>query len=211
MSFTRLRLWYLLPFALLALVALVPAGCGPDDGVGKNVVPKSTEPTLAGSLDTGPYRILGAMFPADKPQWFFKLAGPADALTPHVDGFDKLIASVSLPANGDVPEYTLPEGWTRGEGREMVAATVKTPDGKHEVTITSAQGSVQENLKRWATGPTQLGNASFTGGDVRKYTKTFEANGVTGLRADLRGPNDPLAKKGGPFMGGGGKLPPNHP
>ena len=82
----------------------------------------------------------------------------------------------------------------------IVVATVKTPDGKHEVTVTSAIGGVQANLKRWAVD--QLGNATFTAADASKYTRTVEAKGVKGLRADLRGPKKlrPTGM-GGPMMG----------
>jgi hypothetical protein len=210
MIFARLRFWHILPSALLAAVALVPAGCGPEEGVSKTQVPKTSELSRpqTDELATGKYRILGAMFPVDEPKWFFKLVGPADALAAYEAGFDQLLASVSLPANGGTPEFTPPEGWARGPGREMVAVTVKTPDGKYEVTVASAMGGVAENLKRWATAQNQLGNARFTGADVAKYTKTIDARGVKGLRADLRGPNDPTSKRG-PFMGGG--KPPGHP
>lgn len=212
MSFTRLRFWHVLPFALFAGAALIPTGCG-DDGVSKYDVPKTNEQTKAepaGPIEPmpGKYRILGAMFPAEQPKWFFKLIGPTEALDAHDAGFRELIESVSLPARGE-PEFTLPKGWTRGPGREMVAATVKTPDGKYEVTIADAMGGVSENLKRWATFPSQLGNTSFTASDESKYTRKFQAKNVRGLLADLRGPNDPGAKKGGPMMGG--KMPPNHP
>jgi hypothetical protein len=210
MGFPRRNVPHILSLSLVAAIALVPVGCGGGDGVTKYTVPKTTEsgrkdigdPLPAG----GEGRILGAMFPADDPQWFFKLAGPADALTPHEAGFDALLASVSLPANGGPPEFTTPEGWKRGPGRGgIVAATIRTPDGKYEVTVTSSTGGVLGNLKRWATDPNQLGGKSFEADDVPKVTRLIDAKGVKGLRADLRGPKLP---KGGPMMGG---LPPGHP
>jgi hypothetical protein len=85
-----------------------------------------------------------------------------------------------------------------------VVATIKTPDGKYEITVTLSKGGVLENLKRWAVDPNQLGAKSFDAADIPKVTKTFDAKGVKGLRADLRGPNNP--SRGGPMMGGG-KLP----
>jgi len=211
MTFTRNRVPHILSLALLACVALVPAGCGNQDGVQSYNVPKTTDKKddASGFTNEGPYRILGAMYPADSPEWFFKLPGPTDELTKFEADFDKLLTSVSLPANGGPPEFTTPEGWKRGPGRAgIVVATVRTPDGKHEVTLTSSTGGVSGNLKRWATDPKQLGNKGFTEGDTGKVTKPITANGVNGLRVDLRGPNN-AASKSPPFAGGG--LPPGHP
>ena len=205
MTFIR-RVPLIVPFALLAGLALVPAGCSGGDGVKSYDAPKTSEsgkrdaggPAAANPAAGGDYRILGAMYPAENPQWFFKLTGPADALTPFEGGFDKLLASVSLP-NGS-PEFDTPEGWTRGPGRAgIVIATIRTPDNKYEVTITSSTGGVVPNLKRWAVD--QLGMPSFGAQDVDKYTKVVDAKGVKGRRVDLRGPKNPAAA-GGPMMMG---------
>ncbi len=204
MTFSRRSFPHILSAALVAGVALVPVGCGGRD-IDKYTAPKSSEPSgpkFGGggpAAEGGEYRILGAMFPADEPQWFFKLTGPAEALNAYEAGFDKLLASVSLPAGGS-PEFTPPEGWVRGPGRAgIVVATIRTPDNKFEVTVTSSTGGVVPNLRRWAVD--QLGAPGFEAADVPKATKTVEAKGVKGLRVDLRGPKNP-AGKGGPFMGG---------
>jgi hypothetical protein len=200
MAFTRLQIPHILSLALVAGVALVPAGCGNEEGVSKYSAPHSTEPKPGPAAAAGEYRILGGMFPADDPQWFFKLAGPADALTPYEAGFETLLKSVSLPATGGPPEFTPPEGWKRGPGRAgIVAATIRTPDDKYEVTVTSSSGGVVPNLRRWAVD--QLGAKDYGAADVPKTTKTIDAKGVKGLHADLRGPNNPAAKRG-PMMGG---------
>jgi hypothetical protein len=218
MTVTCRRFVHLLPFVLVGAAALAPAGCGGDDGVSKTHVAKSTARTKGESEPTGPidpmpgeFRILGGMFPADKPQWFFKLVGPTDALEPLDAGFQKLLASVSLSPNGDPPGFTTPDGWTRAPGTgAIVVATIKTPDGKYVVSVSSAMGDVPTNLKRWSVD--QLGNAKFTAADVGKYTRTVQAQGVIGLRTDLRGPKSPPPPgAGGPMMGGGGAKPPGHP
>ncbi|MBN9121676.1 MAG: hypothetical protein J0I06_21450 [Planctomycetes bacterium] len=198
MAFSRQRFPHTLSAALAACVALAPAGCGGGEGISKYEVPKTTEPARAArSAEGGEYRILGGMFPADDPEWFFKLAGPAEALNAYEAGFDQLLASVTLA--GGQPDFTPPEGWKRGPGRAgIVVATIRTPDGKYEVTVTSSRGGVQENLRRWAAD--QLGG-TFGPADVPKVTRPVDAKGIKGLKADLRGPNNPAAK-GGPFMGG---------
>jgi hypothetical protein len=165
-------------------------------GVGGPGAPKAG----TNELTTGQYRILGAMFPADEPQWFVKLPGTASGLEQHAAGFDKLLASFSFPP-GAAPAFEAPPGWTVGPGRMgIVTATLRTPDGKFEVTITSSIGGVFGNLRRWAVEPGQLGNASFTQDDVPKVTKKFDAKGVQGLRVDMRGPTNPAGKG---MMGGG--------
>ncbi|QEG31269.1 hypothetical protein GobsT_60900 [Gemmata obscuriglobus] len=188
------------PFVLVACLAAGVLGCG-GDGISVSTAPKANGGGGGGGA-VSEYRILGAMYPADSPEWFFKLPGPADDLAKYEADFDKLLASVSL-APGGQPKFDAPEGWKVGPGRAgIVIATIRTPDGKYEVTITSSTGGVEPNLKRWAVD--QLGQKSFGPEDVAKVTKPVEAKGVKGLKADLRGPNNP-APKGGPMMMGGGK------
>jgi hypothetical protein len=189
MAFTRLRFPHILPLALLAGVALVPAGCGNQEGVTKTTVPKETE-----APKSEDYRLLGGMFPAEHPGWFFKYNGPIAEVSKYEADFDKLLASVKL--NGDAPlEFTPPEGWERGPGRDgfvKVFATVKTKDGKQEVSITQSAGGAGPNLDRW------VGLIGLKPGidDMKKYTKVIEAKGVKGLKVDLKGPNDPSTKRG---------------
>ncbi len=202
MPLPQLRAISVLPFALVAGLAVGVIGCGGDDGVRSYNAPKSTERGSKGESEpeAGEYRILGAMYPDKEPEWFFKLSGPADQLTKYEADFDKLLASVSLPPNGP-PKFDAPEGWKVGPGRAgIVVATIRTPDNKFEVTVTSSTGGVEANLRRWAVQ--QLGAKGFGPEDVAKVTKPVDAKGVKGLRADVRGPNNP-SPKGGPFMGGG--------
>src|SRR5262249_57266531 len=116
--------------ALIAVVGLFACGCGGGDNIETYKVPKTTETE---------YRLLGAMYPADEPNWFFKFAGPSDQIAQYEADFDKLLASVTLQTGDALPEFTVPEGWKRGPGRAgIVVATARTPDGKHEVTLTSS-------------------------------------------------------------------------
>ena len=198
MPLPPLRILSVVPLALAAVVGI---GCGGGDGVSVSTVPKAdTGAKPGGPEPAGGYRILGGIFPADNPEWFFKLAGPADDLTKYDADFDKLLASVSLPPNGP-PTFDAPAGWKVGPGRAgIVVATVRTPDDKYEVTVTSSTGGVEPNLRRWAVQ--QLGARAFGPDDVAKVTTPVEAKGVKGLKADVRGPNNP-GKGGGPMMGGG--------
>lgn len=188
------RVRVLLPAAFVLALA---AGCGSgDDRVGSAREPKDTSgksPAAAAPAADGEYRILGAMYPADNPAWFFKFTGPSAEIAKFEADFDKLLASVKI--GGGNPEFTLPAGWTRGGGRDSgfikVAETIKPPGSSLEATVMAAGGGVKSNVDRWAG---QVGMA----GDAMSATKTFDAVGVKGLRVDVRGPKNPA----GGMMGG---------
>src|SRR5881409_1017473 len=78
-----------------SMPALRCAGCGGDDGIRSYSVPRSTE-REARPEPAGDYRLLGAMFPAADPVWFFKFNGPAEQVTEFEADFDKIMASVKL-------------------------------------------------------------------------------------------------------------------
>ena len=208
MTFTRVRGPHMLSLALLAGAALVPAGCGGGDGVSTYNVPKSTDsgkkdagdpPPAAPAAAGGDYRILGAMFPAGKPgwYWYFKFVGPAELVGTHEADFDKMAKSVKLQADPTtVPSLDLPAGWARtgprvtgGGGVQMRFDEVLKVGGL-ECTVSYVGGGVDGNVGRWAG---QVGAPP-----AAKATTEFTANGVTALRVDLRGPRNPV---GGPMMG----------
>lgn len=185
---------------VLAGVALFAAGCGSEEGVKSYRVPKSTDRETKPEPAGGDYRLLGAMFPADAPVWFFKFSGPADAVAKFAADFEKIAASVKLAPGDKPPEFTLPDGWKRGGPREgfvRVAETIKPPDSPLEVTVTQSAGGVPANLERWVE---QIGLRY--GPDAReKYTRPIDAAGVKGLLVDLKGPKNPATSRG-PMMGG---------
>lgn len=183
------------PLVALALLTLV--GCGPSEEVRSYSVPKPNDPASP-AASQGDYRILGAMFPADEPAWFFKITGRADALAAHEAAFDKLLASVKFPDGPKKPPtYDLPDGWKSEGPRGMRADTIRfgPADSPLELTVIGAMGGPKENVDRWAG---QLG----TKADFAKATKEITtAGGVKGIRVDVTGPKDP-ASTGGPFMRG---------
>ena len=204
MTFPRLRIVYILPLALTG--ALI--GCAPRDGVNSYEVPKSTNTGPRGDVLAGEYRILGALYPADRPEWYFKFSGTAQQVSAFEADFDKLAKTVKLQAEASaVPAFELPEGWSRTGPRVVNRGgiQVKTdevvkfgPNGSLEVTISYIPGGgTQGNLDRWAG---QLGLPGLTKEDAKQTTKEFDAVGTKGLRVDLRGPQNPNAG-GGPFMG----------
>jgi hypothetical protein len=198
MILTRCSFSRTLPFALVAALGLVPAGCGTEEGVSRTQVPRATDTGPRGAPAADAYRLLGLMVPADDPQWFFKYNGPIDEITKYEAGFDTLAATVSV--SGGAVDFTPPEGWQKGPGRDgfvRVLATVRPTDGKAEVTVTQSAGGVGQNLDRWVG---QIG-LRRGGDDVAKYTKVIDGKGVKVRRVDLRGPTNPATKRG-PMMGG---------
>ncbi len=188
------------PWLVLTAAGLfAAAGCGErDGGVKVHTAPKpagagpvNASAADAPAADGTQYRILGAMFPADDPQWFFKLTGKADDLKPHEAGFDALLKSVRFP-NGlkSPPVWTLPDGWTDTGPSGMRAATIKfgPADRPQEISVMQAMGGVKGNVDRWA------GQVGATADATAKATTevTSEA-GAKGLRVDLTGPKNPSA------------------
>ena len=191
------------PVAFLLSLAV---GCGSDAGIRAYTVPPPVE-----VKDSGPaqnFRILGALYPADAPTWFFKFTGSAEQVAKYEADFDKLAATVRLAAEPtEVPSFTLPEGWTRGGPRTArgikIDETIKFGPGnaQQEVTITNVPGGgILQNVGRWAN---QLGLPEPRLDNIGRVTREFDANGVKGLRVDLRGPNNPAARMGP--MGKGGR------
>lgn len=209
MAFTRLRVLRILPLALVACAGLVPVGCS-GDGVNTYTVPRTTDPTRDDGVkpESGEYRILGALYPADRPEWYFKFTGTAEQVASHEADFDKLAKSVKLKADPNaVPDFTLPTGWARTGPRVVTqqGVQIKTdevvkfgpPAAPLEMTISYIPGGgTTRNLGRWAG---QLGMTNLTEEKLKKATTVFDATGTKGLRVDLSGPKNPSG--GGPFMG----------
>ncbi len=186
-----------LPFVALFAAASV-VGCGGGEGVKSYHAPRQAAPTA--KENTGPYRLLGAMVPADDPVWFFKLSGKTDDLTKYEAGFDELVKSIRFKDKDTPPAFAAPEGWKLGGPRPgfvRVEQTVKLPDSALEVTLVASGGGVGQNLDRWVD---MLGNAVRPGDDAR-YTKAVDAAGGPVRRVDIRGHKDPNKKAGGPMMG----------
>jgi hypothetical protein len=195
-----MRLSRTLPFVFL-FAAASAVGCGGGEGVKAYSVPRQAEATAKEA--TGPYRLLGAMVPADDPVWFFKLSGPTDGLTKYEGGFDQLMASIRYKDEKAVPDFTAPEGWKLGGPRTTVKMgvavkvdqTVTLPDPSLELTVSTSGGGVGQNLDRWVG---ILGHKASPS-DRARFTKVVDSAGGKVLRVDIRGPKNPNA--GGPMMG----------
>jgi hypothetical protein len=186
--------------ALAGLFAL--AGCGQREQIRSYDVAKTSQKAGETATTGGEYRILGAMFPADEPKWFFKLTGPADALAAHQTEFDQFLKSVRFPDGaGKPPKYDLPAGWKSAGPRDVGGITITDTitfgpaERPLKMTVTPAMGGVKANVQRWA------GQVGGTADPTKSTHEITTASGVKGVRVDVSGPKNPTMG-GGPFMRG---------
>lgn len=189
-------------FWLLFLVA----GCSDSEEIQSKKVAKSKSveakaPTDASApaapeMSTGPYRILGAAFPTDNPQWFFKLTGTAAEVASVEKEVDNFLLSVRFP-NGltKPPLWDMPKDWKEGPARQMRHATLLLgPSGKLELSVSQAMGGLPANVQRWAG---QVGDNS----EMSKITRDITTvGGIKATRVDVTGPKNPAGAMP-PFMG----------
>ena len=169
-------------------------------------------------------RMLTVIVPHEHQAWFFKLAGPIDAVDKQAETFESFVKTVSFSESaGGKPKWKLPEGWEeKSGGAEMRFATVTIPtdDKPLELTISMPlpwmggdPKELQRNVDRWR-GQLQLPPAGPD--DLAKDTRNLKlADGEAKseiLVVDLKG----RLKAGGmtpPFanMAGRGALPAGHP
>ncbi|MGL4420382.1 MAG: hypothetical protein ACRCZF_06940 [Gemmataceae bacterium] len=202
----------MMPRWIIGIVLVAAVGCSSQEDIRVYSAPKPvpfTPPTP--TMDKGlpgaappdapgtEYRILGAMFPADAPSWFFKLTGKAQALETHQANFEKLIRSVRFP-NGlkKMPLFDLPTGWTLAGANPAKLAEETIQVGPAEagllITIVPAGGDPKGNVERWAN---QVGQAVPPEG-ITKLTRLVDAEKISALYTDLRGPKNPSGR--GPMM-----------
>jgi hypothetical protein len=177
----------LVPPVFLVLIA----GCG-DPDVRVYSAPKPHKVELDTTAD---YTILGAVFPADDPKYFFKLAGKSEDVAKYAPVFDQLIESVQFSNGLDKPPtWARPEGTRDGGPRQMRLGTILVgpAESKLEIAIAEAAGGLEGNMARWAG---QVG--AFAATVEKKPVQT--KSGAAGLRVTVSGPKNPT--QSGPMMG----------
>ncbi len=144
-----------------ALLLIGVAGCQKSAQVGHYQVPKeeSAASTAPDESSAGPDRMVAAIVPHAGAAWFFKLAGPADAVGKYADAFDALVKSVTFPDSADAkPQWTLPASWKQTSGGADLRFATLTISEKPplEVTVTTLPWSPEHdldlllsNLNRW--------------------------------------------------------------
>jgi uncharacterized protein YbdZ (MbtH family) len=110
-------------------------GCGPDDEIKRYtvVVPQGPQgvlqqgdrPAVTPLSEGTPSRMLGAIVPRGSQTWFFKMTGPAEAVTAQRELFNGLIESLRFTSQTAPPTWDLPEGWKQHGASGMRLATIE--------------------------------------------------------------------------------------
>ena len=222
------------PLLLIALFVAV-VGCSPAEKIEQYRVDKpevlakqfshGSDADASPTADTSPTdRMLAAIVPHGSQFWFFKLAGPDDAVRTHGKEFLQLMFSLHFADGAESPpDWTLPEGWTREPGNQMRYATLVIAPGppRLEVSVSTFPKPSGEsetidaillNVNRWRG---QMGLSPITKDQLADETKQLPLGGETATFVSLVG----KLGKGGmtpPFARGAlpldhPSLPPDHP
>jgi hypothetical protein len=146
------RLTALFAVFLVAAAASFMAGCRKPKPVLTYEIPTEVPEQLRPATR----RMLAAMIPVEDNVWFFKVAGPEQAIERIGSEFRNFVQSVAFVA-GQPELEKLPDGWKRGPEKPMRFATINidTPEKQLDLSISSLPriGSwdqqVVMNVNRW--------------------------------------------------------------
>ena len=153
--------------------------------------------------------MLAAIVPRDKGMWFFKLAGPNEAVKSESGRFLAFIKSLDFPDAGDAsPTWTLPEGWRlsnkSADGGSGIsrAATIEIGAAEKPLelavttfpTVGDPGNFVLQNVNRWRgqMGDSPLGSQDLVGapqageGELGETTRLL-IDGSTATLVNLQG------------------------
>ena len=176
---------------LLTLASVV--GCGETDRIRRYQVPHEA-PTLSSpavaEAET-PQRMLAAIIEDTGQAWFLKVLGPVDQVNGMADAYEALVQSLRFSDASSPLQWTLPEGWTEGQGDAMRFATLQA--GGLEVSVTKLpwDGSpwedyVLSNVNRWRA---QVKLAPLAPAGLAEATRNLELNGRRVVLVDLSSPS----------------------
>ena len=186
-----------------AVLLTALAGCEPAEQVTRYTAPK--EPVDTDLISDQPeegeprVRILGAIAPAGKDDWYFFKIGPTKpkAVERHADAFDAFIRSLKFPPDGP-PVWTVPAGWREvgTQSRDRIATfRMKKSETPVELAVTRFGGSLLDNINRWREQ--QAGAAPITEAEIETKCRVLTVDGRRVVVVDVSGPG-----------GKGGMMPP---
>jgi hypothetical protein len=166
------------------LAVVVALGCQDQDEIRRYQVPRAAEPPIMA-------RLLGAIFPKGDEAWVLKFSAPEAVVRSRADDFERFARTVQITDNAKEPiHWTLPDGWKREPGRDLVYAVIRMGPGPNEPSFTvshltgSKAASVSENVKRWAG---QLGLQGLSEDDLAGYCRKIQVDGKDVVLVDMRG------------------------
>jgi hypothetical protein len=195
------------------VVALL--GCGEPEAISKYETPRTDErltalnpDELRASLD----HMFTAVVPAGDQAWFFKLVVPGKSADEFRGQFKEFVATVKADDSGDLPSWNLPAGWTLGEAREMVAATIAIPNGDAPLEMTvsnlplgkNLDDFLEQNVNRWLE---QLQQDKRTKAEIKKLAVSTPTAAGEATMFELVGSMQRTAMG----MGASGGMPAGHP
>jgi hypothetical protein len=159
---------------------LFVAACSDNDQIRSYTI----EPVIQPDSTEPPERLEAAQQP--QAAWFFKLLGPAEAVSNHAAEFDALLRTVRLTSGRAT--WDTPAGWTEQAGGGIRFATLVIPDTEAplEISVTTfpapdpgADAYLLQNINRWRG---QVGLAPYTQADWRSRGEA--AGGLADLSED---------------------------
>jgi len=209
--------------SLLALIGLALAGCGKPEEIEhyqvdkpeviaklfpQTDVPKAERPRASD-------RMLAAIVPHGDQLWFFKLAGPGEAVGGQEPAFDQFIAGLEFGDGASPPpQWKLPAGWHQQPGSDMRFATISIDSaGKPlELSVTKLSrpadkddDAILANVNRWRG---QMGLKPIAADQLADETTRVKLAAGQAVVVKLVGKLRAGGMMGAPFAGG---LPPDHP
>ena len=94
--------------------------------------------------------IMGLVIPTSNRQWFVKMTGPSSEFQKVQGMFDKLRSTIKFDDYSvEVVTFELEEGWVKTREKGFIHSSITHPDLKSKITISSAKGSLLDNVNRW--------------------------------------------------------------
>jgi hypothetical protein len=197
---------------LWAAAALLVTGCGPSESITSYDTPRTEERLPAVDPDEVREQLdhmFTAIVPAGEKAWFFKLVVTGAAADAVRQPFADFVATVDVDAEGDLPGWTLPDGWEQQEGEGMRAATITIPhdDSTLELAVSTLplgedwERFLQQNVERWMD---QLDQEPLSLEKIEELVKTLPTKSGDATLLELVGVMQRDA------MAGGG-MPAGHP
>ncbi|MCM8542704.1 MAG: hypothetical protein NE328_20730 [Lentisphaeraceae bacterium] len=143
----------------------------------KAVKEEKAMPSLAENVNL----IMGIVIPTSNRQWFIKMAGPYEEfenkdVTPM---FDKLRETIRFDDYSvEVVTFELAEGWVFKREKGFIHSSITHPKYSSKFTISSARGSLLDNVNRWYG---QLGMQPITDFGLTQVVQKINFNGYFAL------------------------------
>ncbi|MCM8527619.1 MAG: hypothetical protein NE327_13955, partial [Lentisphaeraceae bacterium] len=148
-----------------------------DTGADHHKAPEA-KPAMAG-LPENVNLIMGVVIPTSNRQWFIKMAGPYDEFKKVTPMFDKLRETIKFDDYSvEVVTFDLAEGWEYKREKGFIHSSITHPDLTSKFTISSARGSLLDNVNRWNS---QLGMQPITNFGLTQLVQKTNINGYFGL------------------------------